>query len=173
MSRVFTAALTLLASIFLIATACNKSEGNENLFYELEGRDGISIFKIPVLLFNGIASLELKEGDAIDDLGDIEIVKVLVFDQKSAKKMTLSEVSGIITAKLTGMGYEELLQVSASGIATTAFLLDNGQYISDLMVVITEGESIIGIGLSGRLDINTISKFASGFDYSIIKEYID
>jgi hypothetical protein len=41
------------------------------------------------------------------------------------------------------------------------------------MVVITEGESIIGIGLSGRLDINTISKFASGFDYSIIKEYID
>ena len=44
-------------------------------------------------------------------------------------------------------------------------MLENEEFVSDLMLLISEENNLVGLGLSGRLDGKSLAAFASDIDY--------
>lgn len=164
----------LLLGILVFFQFCGRdSRGNEDIFAELEGEEGIYTFKVPASLFMMVVRSEAPSGEKVDDLGHIEIVKLLIFDAAKSKSKTAGNITDEIYGKFSDFGYELVISVSSGGTNFAAYILDRGDFVSDMMAIISDKESVTGIGLSGRLDAGSIADFASEMDYARLKEIVD
>jgi len=173
-NRRFLCGILFLTVLLLFNNGCRKDpKSNEDIFSQLEGQDGIYTFKVPPALFIILARSEVPSGEMIDMIGEIENVKLLLFDPTKSKSKTAGNISDEIFASFREFGYELVIRVSHEGADFAAYILDNGDYVTDLMVVITDESSVKSIGLTGKLDSNSITNFAAVMDYSRIKELMD
>lgn len=164
-------AFALLISVIL--PGCSGEKKNQEIFDEFEGEEGIYMIKLPPGLFLGM--LSMGDGCDIDpsDIGDIDMVKVMIFDQNKAANRTSGELIDEIKGKFDKFGYEMIIQLNSSGSDISAYILENGEDVTDLMVLVNEGSTMIGMGLSGKLDARSIMKFASEVDYEQFRGFIN
>jgi len=166
--------IILLVIFLLVYTGCRRDpKSNEDIFSQLEGQEGVYTFKVPAALFLMLARAEVPSGELVDRLGDIEIVKLLMFDPGKSKSKTAGDISNEIFTSFGDFGYEMVIRVTYDGSDFAAYILENDKYVTDLMVVITDRESVTSIGLTGKLDSDSITDFASVMDYGKLKEMID
>jgi hypothetical protein len=161
--------LTVLL-ILLILSACN-SEKNREIFEDFEGEEGIYMIKMPPALFLGM----LNAGSETDnvELGNIDFIKLMVFDESKSTAKSSGDILKEIINKFDHYGYEMTIQFSSGGSDISAYLLDNGDFISDLMIVINGEDGLVGLGLSGNLDGKALMELASTVDYEELMGLVD
>jgi hypothetical protein len=168
MIKIYSAMLAALMAVML--AGCN-SEKNSEIFEDFEGQDGVYMVKLPPSLFVGMLDSESNISD--DQFGNIDFVKVLVFDETRAAGRLSADLLGEIRSKFDRFGYEMAIQFSSSGNDISAYMLENEDYVSDIMVLVKNHEGVIGLGISGRLDGQALMNFASEVDYDDMSEFID
>lgn len=160
--------LPVLLAIMLLA--CN-SERNREIFEDYEGEDGVYMVKLPPALLLGMMDSESDFNR--EDLGNVDFVKLLVFDEAKAASRTSAEMLNEIRQKFDKYGYEVAIQFSSSGNDISAYVLENEDYVSDLMVLVNSGDGVFGLGISGRLDGKALMNFASEVDFDDLSGIID
>lgn len=169
-------AMVLVSTILLIQACDNKTRKNEDIFAEMEGKEGVYIFKVPASLFLGMVESETltdtSKNFSSKDIGDIDMVKLMLFDSSKSESQSAADFSGDIFSMFSDFGYEPLVTLSSGGTSMAAYVLEDKGYVSDLMVVIRENESVIGIGLTGKLNAESILSFASEVDYTRVNDLL-
>jgi hypothetical protein len=80
---------------------------------------------------------------------------------------------GKISGKLADYEYENLIGFNSGKVFISAYVLENVDYISDLMIVFRENESLACLGLSGRLKGEEIMQFASEIEYNRLRDFVN
>ncbi len=159
--------LVILAAGLLLQS-CNEQR-NREIFDEFEGEAGVSMIKLPPGLFLGMIEGETEVSS--DDLGNVDYVKLMMFNEENSKKLTSKELSGRIREKFDKYGYELAIDFASGGTSISAYILENEDYVSDLMVLVSEKSNVITLGLSGKLDSESLMKFASEIDYDDLSSF--
>jgi hypothetical protein len=162
---------SLLAAIIALMLAGCNSEKNREIFEDFEGDQGVYMVKLPPSLFIGMLDSEADIKN--EELGNIDFVKLLVFDEAKAAGRLSVDIVSEIREKFDKFGYDLAVQFSSSGNDISAYVLENDDYISDLMLLVTNQEGVLGLGISGRLDGKALMNFASEVDYEDLSEIID
>lgn len=157
--------------LFTVLLAACKTEKNREIFEDFEGEEGVYMLKLPPALFLGMIESESGLDEAA--VGNIDFVKLLMFDESKATNRSSEDILKEIRDKFDKYGYEMAIQFSSSGNDISAYILDNEDYVSDLMIVINGDEGVVGLGLSGRLDGRALMNFASEVDYDDLSGLID
>lgn len=161
----------LLAIGIAVMLAGCTSEKNREIFEDFEGDQGVYMIKLPPSLFIGMLDSEAVLND--EQLGNIEYVKLLVFDEAQAEGKLSSDIVSEIKGKFDKFGYDLAIQFSNSGNDISAYVLENEDYVSDLMLLVKSQEGVLGLGISGRLDGKALMNIASEIDYNDLSGIID
>lgn len=153
--------ITWLVAGFILSS-CNTAK-NKEIFEDLEGEEGVYMIKLPPALFLKM----IDNGSDIEtgSLGNIDYVKLLMFDQQNSKSLTSKQLTGDIKDKFDKYGYELVIEFYNGGTGISAYMLQKEEFVSDLMLLISEENNLVGLGLSGRLDSKSLAAFASDIDY--------
>jgi len=154
----------LIAAVFF--QSCN-TEKNREIFDEFEGEEGISMIKLPPGLFLGL--IEGETDAPTKDFGNVDFVKLMMFDESKTTKQSSRELASEMRDKFDKYGYELAVDYSSGGTSISAYMLEDKDIVSDLMILVSEKTNVIGLGISGKLDSESLLKFASEVDYSDLK----
>lgn len=158
-----------LIVVIVFFNAC-RQESNADIFSEFEGDEGIYMIKLPPALLLGMIESEAKSqggpaGGSVDDFGDIDFVKVMMFDEDAAGNRNTDGLVAELKERFDRYGFEMALSFSGNGAEVSAFMLeDKDGSVSDIMVLVRNNEGLLGLGLSGSLDGKALLTFASGID---------
>ena len=158
--------LVYFFSVFFLVS-CSSAK-NQEIFESFEGEEGVYMIKLPPGLFLNM----IDKGTEVEtkELGNIDYVKLLMFDEQNSKSLSSREIVGDIKEKFNKYGYDMAIEFYSSGTGISAYILEKEEYVSDLMLLISQENSLVGLGLSGRLDTKSIVKFASEVDFDDLQE---
>ena len=162
-----TAAIPALLLMLMLALSCGR-QANREIFEDLEGREGIYMIKVPPVLF--LTMMQGGNGPDSLALGDIDFVKFLLFSPDQAPNSSSSDIMGSIREDFYRFGYETAVEFSSGGTFLSAWVLENKDYVSDIVILVKEGDGLVGLGLSGRLNGKAVASFASGIDYDSLRD---
>jgi hypothetical protein len=150
--------------------SCKREKNRiDDIFSEYEGLEGVSIATLPPVLF---LTLLQKYGNAPDlSIENLEIVRIMVYNKTSSNNLDTSPIMKEIITELDGLKFEDLLRYSGSGDEGIIKIHDTGVYISDLMFLINNAESLLLIGISGKMETSNIMQLATEIDFKSFKEF--
>lgn len=165
--------ISLILAVIIIAaiSSCRPGKKNEEIFSEFEGEEGMYIVKLPPLLFLGLLGISSDETQT-DQLGDIDYVKLLIYGKEGAEEADAQEVLSRLQENFDEFEYENVMGMTSSGTFISAYILNDEEYISDLMVIIKEDKSLVCLGLSGKLNGNEVFNFATELEYDKLRNFI-
>ncbi|MEE4215235.1 MAG: DUF4252 domain-containing protein [Bacteroidales bacterium] len=164
--------LSLLAVTILGFSSCSGKKGNEDIFTEFEGDKGVYMVKLPPALFMNLIGMEKSNIDT-EAMGNIKLVKLLIYSRENDTDSERADMYGKISGKLADYEYENLIGFNSGKVFISAYVLENVDYISDLMIVFRENESLACLGLSGRLKGDEIMQFASEIEYNRLRDFVN
>jgi len=163
---------SLLALMLLLVTSCSDKRKNDDIFTEFEGERGVYMVKVPPALFMGLIGMEAEDIDR-EKMGDIDLVKLLVYSRENNSDDDTDRMLHRITGKLNDFEYENILGFNSSDAYVSAYILENENYVSDLMLLLRENNSFVCLGLSGKLDGQAIFDFATQIEYRKLRDFIE
>ncbi len=163
---------SFLAIMLLAFASCSDKRKNDDIFNGFEGEKGVYMIKLPPDLFMGMIGMDKEDIDK-DKIGDIDLVKLLVFSRENNTKDDTDHMLGRLTDKMNDFEYENILGFNSSDAYVSAYILDNEDYVSDLMLLLRGSNSLICLGLSGKLDGQEIFNFATQIEYRKLRDFIE
>jgi len=163
---------SFLAIMLLAFASCSDKRKNDDIFTGFEGEKGVYMIKLPPDLFMGLIGMEKEDIDK-DKIGNIELVKLLVYSRENNSKEDTDQMMGRITGKMNDFEYENIIGFNSSDAYVSAYILENEDYVSDLMLLVRESNSLICVGLSGKLDGQEIFNFAKQIEYRKLRDFIE
>jgi hypothetical protein len=163
--------LSLLAILMLAFSCCSGKKGNEDIFTEFEGEKGVYMVKLPPALFMKLIGMEKSNTDT-EAMGNIKLVKLLVYSRENDTDNERSAMYEKISGRMADYKYENLIGFNSGKVFISAYILENEEYVSDLMIVFRENESLACLGLSGRLNGQEILNFASEIEYDSLRDFV-
>ena len=156
----------------LLVAACSDKRKNDDIFTEFEGEKGVYMAKVPPALFMGLIGMEAEDIDK-EKMGDIDLVKLLVYSRENSTDDDTNQILHRITGKMNDFEYENILGFNSSDAYVSAYILENEDYVSDLMLLLRQDNSLICLGLSGKLDGQAIFDFATQIEYKKLRDFIE
>lgn len=163
---------SILTLLIISLLSCSDKRKNDDIFDEFEGEKGVYMVKLPPALFLGLIGMN-SDNINKEEMGDIDLVKFLVYSQENNTADETDHMLQQITAKILDFEYENIIAFNSSDAFVSAYILENEDYVSDLMLLLRENNSLICLGLSGKLDGEAITNFASGIEYNKLRDFID
>jgi len=163
---------SILLVFTVLLSSCNGKRTNDDVFSEFEGEKGVYMVKLPPRLFMTLIGME-EDRINDDNIGDIDLVKMLVYSRENNTDEDTGRMMQRISARMNDFEYENIIGFTSSDVYVSAYILDNDQYVSDLMILFKEDQSLVCMGLSGKLDGRKIFKFASNLEYDKLRDFID
>jgi hypothetical protein len=155
----------------VLFTACNEQKSARDVFESYEGEPGVYSFRVPPTLF---AAMMGEAGqDGVSDFEGVDLVKVLIFSEKEARETTHQEMLQDMTGRMKEMDFEELIRFSGSGaniVLQVKHHRGEESVVTDVIVLAMEEESFVALGLSGKMQLKDIARFASTVDYDQLKK---
>lgn len=154
--------ITAISVLVLINTSCQNSRGRaaRDVFEKYEGQKGIYIFRIPPGLVNLLLS-ESGEPDLMELFAEMEIIKVIICD-KSTGSDKRNEILDDFNQKLSEADFEDLFMVNnADRSVRFKIHKSENETIDEIMMLIKESDSFLGLSLVGNLTYDQISTLAS------------
>jgi hypothetical protein len=128
---------------------------------------------MPPVLFLGLLGIGGDDIDS-DSLGDINYVKLMVHspeeENDSGKKQ---DVFFRLKTAFSESEYENVGAYSSGSTFVSAYLLEDEDYVSDIMILIKEGSSLVCLGLSGKINGEAVLGFASELEYDKLRSFVD
>ena len=155
----------LIAAIsvsLIINTSCQNSRGRaaRDVFEKYEGQKGIYIFRIPPGLVDLLLS-ESGEPNLMELFAEMEIIKVIICD-KSTGSDKRDEILYDFNQKLSEANFEDLFMVNdADRSVRFKIHKSEAETIDEIMMLIKETDSFLGLSLVGNLTYDQISMLAS------------
>lgn len=162
---------TLLASMLVISFACSDKQKNEDVFSEFEGEKGVYMVKLPPAMFMGLIGMDSNDIEK-DEIGDINFVKLLVYSRENNDPGETDKMLQRLNGKMRDFEYENILGLNSGKTYASAYILENDDYVSDFMLILKENDSLICLGLSGKLDGRQLFKFATEIEYDKFQNFI-
>ncbi len=162
----------ILALMLLAVASCSDKRKNDDIFTEFEGEKGVYSVKLPPDLFMGLIGMD-KEDINKEKMGDIDLVKLLVYSRENNSKDDTDHMLSRITGEMNDFEYENILGFNSSDAYVSAYILENEDYVSDLMLLLRQDNSLICLGLSGKLDGQEIFNFATQIEYRKLRDFIE
>ncbi len=163
--------LILTGILVFLLSSCADKRKNDDIFSEFEGEKGIYMVKLPPALFLALTGME-DENTSSEDLGDISLVKLLVYSREDASSEETDNMLNRLKTAMNDFEYENILGFNSGKAFVSAYVLDNEEYVSDLMILMRDQESLICLGLSGKLDGQTIFDFATQIEYDKLQNFV-
>ncbi|MCA1757451.1 MAG: DUF4252 domain-containing protein [Bacteroidales bacterium] len=155
--------------VLILSAACSKKQpGNQEIFSRYEGKKGVYIMKIPPALMVTLAGSDEKVSENLDSAGQIDMVKVMVYNRPENEGKTAGETGDEVRAMAHDFGYDLMMSMAGAKTDVSVFMLERGETISDLLVLAREGETLTLIGLSGKLNAEAIMNLISQSDLNSI-----
>jgi hypothetical protein len=165
----------MIAAVFLVITSsCQNIRGKaaRDIFEKYEGQKGIYIFRIPP----GIVNIFLdKSGETglMELLAEMEMIKVIVCD-----KSTGSEKRDIIledfNQKLSEENFEDLFMINNIDHSVRFKIHENETgNIDEIMMLIKEEDSFLGLSIVGDLTYDQISMLANKVKIDDFRNIVD
>lgn len=151
--------------------SCSDRQKNDDIFSEFEGERGVYMVKLPPALFMGLIGMEGEEINK-EEMGDIELVKLLVYSRENASEEDTNHMLQRINGKINDFSYENIIGFNSGTTFISAYVLEDEDYVSDLMVVMKESGSLACLGLSGKLDGKEIFNFATQIEYNKLRDFV-
>lgn len=158
--------------MLLLVASCSDKPKNDDIFTEFEGEKGVYMVKLPPALFMSLIGMEAENIDK-EKMGNIDLVKLLVYSRENNSEEDTKRMLQRITGKMNDLEYENILGFNSSDAYVTAYILENENYVSDLMVLLRENNSLLCLGLSGKLDGQEIFNFATQIEYRKLRDFIE
>jgi hypothetical protein len=158
--------IILVAAVFSFSCKREK-KGIDDIFSEYERQDGVSMIKLPPALF--LALLQKNENVPDLSIDNIDLVRFLTFNKTGSNNLAGKLILKEITSDLDGLKFEDLLRYSKSGYEVVVKILETGEYISDLIVIINDNENPMVVGVSGKFKTDDITRLASEIDFNSFK----
>lgn len=162
---------SLIASFLVIGLACSDKRKNEDVFSEFEGERGVYMVKLPPAMFMGLIGMDSNEIEK-DEIGDIDFVKLLVYSRENNEPGETDKMLQRLNGKMSEFEYENILGLNSGKTYASAYILENDEYVSDFMLILKENDSLICLGLSGKLDGRQLFKFATEIEYDKFQDFI-
>ncbi|MDT8400934.1 MAG: DUF4252 domain-containing protein [Bacteroidales bacterium] len=162
----------LMAILMLFLPACSEKKRNEDIFTEFEGEKGFYMVKLPPALFLKLTGMGGNESSS-EDMGNVDLVKLLIYSRENDTESDRDHMYDRISGKLIDYQYENIFGFNSDQAFISAYILENDEYVSDLMILFRESESLACLGLSGRLNGEEILKFAAGIEYNKLRNFIN
>ncbi|HCC69563.1 MAG TPA: hypothetical protein DEQ09_00185 [Bacteroidales bacterium] len=163
---------SLLALILISVYSCSDKHRNDDVFTEFEGENGVYMVKLPPALFMALIGMEGNDIDT-EDIGEINLVKLLVYSRENSTEEDTNEMMRRIKGKMNDFEYENILGFNSSNAYVSVYILDNEEYVSNLMILFKENESLVCMGLSGKLNGKEVFKFANRVEYDKLRNFIE
>jgi len=154
--------IIIIAVLLVINPSCQNKQGRaaRDIFEKYEGQEGIYIFRIPP----GFVNLLLdKSGETglMELLAEMEMIKVIICD-----KSTGSEKRDVIledfNQKLSEENFEDLFMINNIDHSVRFKIHENETgNIDEIMMLIKEAESFLGLSIVGNLTYDQISMLAN------------
>jgi hypothetical protein len=159
--------IILFTSIFFFS--CRREENSvDKIFSEYEGEDGVYMLKLPPSMF----LLLLQKYSNVPDVSfdGLDLVKLMKYNKTESNGFNGTQIINNISSELRELQLEDLLQYSQSGNEVIVKIFEKDDYISDLIILMNDNESVTMIGISGKMEIDDITKLASEIDFKSLKE---
>ncbi|MDZ7738683.1 MAG: DUF4252 domain-containing protein [Bacteroidales bacterium] len=162
---------SLLASMLVIGLACSDKRKNEDVFSEFEGERGVYMVKLPPAMFMSLIGMDSNEIEK-DEIGDINFVKLLVYSRENNDAAETDKMLQRLNGKMSEFEYENIMALNSGKTYVSAYILENEDYVSDFMLILKENDSLVCLGLSGKLDGRQLFKFATEIEYDKFQDFI-
>lgn len=160
--KVFVLYFVMITAVFLVITSsCQNGRGKatRDIFEKYEGDEGIYIFRIPP----GIVNILLdKSGETslMELFGDMEMIKVIICE-KSTGSEKRDRILDDFVKRLGEEEFEDLFMINDAAHSVRFKLHENEDgFIDEIMMLIKEKDSFLGISLVGKLTYDQISMLA-------------
>lgn len=159
----------ILSLAALILTLCMKAQSGpvEEMFNKYSEKPGFTVVSISSKMFSMFANKDQENKDADNVINKLKSIKILSVEDSLLNKNLNFYTE--LSKKLDLSVYEELMVVK-EGLNMTKFLIrQNGNIISELLVVTggPGGNSLISI--KGELNLKSISELSKDMDIQELK----
>jgi hypothetical protein len=155
----FILSLIMALSIFCSCTD-DRGKAAEDVFEKYEGQEGVYIFRIPPgligIFVDGEKNPELKQS-----LRKMEMIKVMIFDKDERSKTDKNEILREFNEKLRESQFQDLLLMNeGEQTIRIKYREDEEEIIQEMMILITEEDTFLGLSMVGKIDLNQMTKVA-------------
>lgn len=166
--------LIITTVLLVMNSSCQNSRGKaaRDIFEKYEGQEGIYIFRIPP----GIVNLLLdKSGETglMELLAEMEMIKVIICDKSTGSEkrdMILEDFN----QKLSEENFEDLFMINNIDYSVRFKIHENETgNIDEIMMLIKEEDSFLGLSIVGNLTYDQISMLANKVKIDDFKNIAD
>jgi len=172
MKRVITFLLpALLLFVIILITGCqnHNEKAAEEVFDKYEGQEGVYTFRIPPGLI-GIFLDEEEDRELKEILRKMDFIKVMILDEKKTKSSNKDQILQEFDQKLAESNFEDILLVNDGKQTIKIKIREEEGYIREMMILITEEDSFLGLSLVGKISLDQLSSVARSVD---IEDFMD
>ncbi|MCK4699013.1 MAG: DUF4252 domain-containing protein [Bacteroidales bacterium] len=153
----------MITAVFLVITSsCQNSRGKaaRDIFEKYEGQKGIYIFRIPPGIVNFLLDKSGETG-LMELLAEMEMIKVIICDKSTGSEkrdMILEDFN----QKLSEENFEDLFMINNIDHSVQFKIHENETgNIDEIMMLIKEEDSFLGLSIVGNLTYDQISMLAN------------
>ena len=155
-------ALTALLFMGFAVEVAAQSSPTGKLFEKYSGKDGYTTVSISKELFGMFSEIEATDPEAKEIkemMGQLENIRILMYEAETETDPELAKFKGEI-AKFNLEGLSELMVVKEKGQEVKFMAQKKGDKISELLLLINEGNEAGFISITGLIDLNTVAKLS-------------
>jgi len=155
--------LFLLVVVFISGCQIHNEKAAEEVFDKYEGQEGVYTFRIPPGLI-GIFPDEEENRELKETLRKMDFIKVMILDEKKTKSSNKNQILQEFDQKLAESNFEDILLVNDGQQTIKIKIREQECLICEMMILITEEDSFLGLSLVGKISLDQLSSVAKSID---------
>ncbi|MDD2197317.1 MAG: DUF4252 domain-containing protein [Bacteroidales bacterium] len=147
--------ITLVISLFLLVTNAFSQSPIDKAFSQYSGKPGFTSVSITPELFQLLSMVDAKDEELKQLSEKITSLKILVSEDKAAG------FTNEIRKQMVGLNYKTIMQIADGEQKVDFFVKQNGEMITDLVMVAIDKTEEVLISLSGNISLQELSNLGS------------
>jgi len=165
----FLKSLFAVFAVMLLISACSSfGKNTSQLIYEkYYDMDGFSQIVFPpqfVLKF-----IPEENDDQIDVIKNMDDIRILFYNDENDNKMSDNHFDRV-NKTLVQDGFEDMMVINENKSKVIIKIKKKNEMVRELFVLTSSEDNFAMLIISGKVDLNKISKVAKDFDFSEMKE---
>lgn len=147
--------ITLAISLFLVVTNAFSQSAIEKAFLKYSGKPGFTSVSITPELFQLLSMLDTKDEELKQLSEKIHSLKILVSEDKAIG------FTDEIREQMVSLNYKTVMQIVDGDQKVDFFIKQNGEIITDLVMVAIDKTEEVLLSLSGNISLHELSSLGN------------
>lgn len=142
----------IFTTILILAAFCHAAAGQDALFDKYAGRKGVTVVTVSKQMLDMMPELNMMPTDMEGVAGKLESLRVLKCNDRKLSGAISDEAMQCVRH-----GFEKLIAVDKDGTRNSIFMRKTGKGKSDMMVVVSAGNNLTVVYMSGSMTLEDLS----------------